>query len=221
MACGDPKARACIAILDPELTRTQPKSVAILTGMDALAHALESAVCTKRNAISSIYSEHAFRHLAGAIGRVIAGTATEDDRGHMQLGAALSGLAIENSMLGAAHASANPLTARCNTVHGHAVALMLPHVMQINAADPEIAQIYQHFSEMLKKLRVTKLPLVEWVSQLVERSQLPPLNVTSVNLTELAQDAIKQWTGQFNPTALQVEDYVALYRRALRIDAAA
>ncbi len=43
----------------------------------------------------------------------------------MQLGAALAGLAIENSMLGAAHASANPLTARHNVVHGHAVALML------------------------------------------------------------------------------------------------
>jgi alcohol dehydrogenase len=46
MACGDPKARARVAILDPDLTETQPKSVAIQTGLDALAHALESAVCS-------------------------------------------------------------------------------------------------------------------------------------------------------------------------------
>ena len=133
----------------------------------------------------------------------------------------LSGLAIENSMLGAAHASANPLTARCNTVHGHAVALMLPHVMQINAADPAIAVIYREFSELLKKSGVTTLPLIDWVSQLVERSGLPPLNLSTVSLTELAADAVKQWTGQFNPRALQADDYVALYRRALRVDAAA
>jgi alcohol dehydrogenase len=221
MACGDSKARAHTAILDPELTETQPKSVAILTGLDALAHALESAVCTKRNAISSIYSEQAFRHLAGAIGRVIGGTATQDDRGHMQLGAALSGLAIENSMLGAAHATANPLTARCNTVHGHAVALMLPHVMRINAADASIAAIYATFSEFLQGSRVTSLPLIEWVEQLVKQSALPALEIASADLTGLAEDAAKQWTGQFNPRALQVDDYVALYRRALRIDAAA
>src|SRR5213075_2292199 len=67
MACGDPKARARIAILDPDLTETQPRSVAVQTGLDALAHALESAVCTRRNAISAVYSEAAFRHLASAI----------------------------------------------------------------------------------------------------------------------------------------------------------
>ena len=221
MACGDSKARARTAILDPELTATQPKSVAILTGLDALAHALESAVTTRRNAISSIYSENAFRHLAGAIDRVIQGTANLDDRGHMQLGAALSGLAIENSMLGAAHATANPLTARYTTIHGHAVALMLPHVMRINTSDSAAAEIYAGFSEHLKRSGVTTLPLIDWVEQLVQHSALPALIVPACDLSVLAQDAAKQWTGQFNPRGLQVDDYVALYRRALGTDAAA
>ena len=142
MACGDPKARARIAILYPDLTATQPKSVAIQTGLDALAHALESAVCTRRNPISSLYSEGAFRNISTAIGDVIAGNTTRDDRGQMQLGAALAGLAIENSMLGAAHATANPLTARHGIIHGHAVALMLPLVMRYNSADPAVNAIY-------------------------------------------------------------------------------
>ena len=49
-------------------------------------------------------------------------------RGAMQLGACLAGLAIENSMLGSAHALANPLTASYGIAHGEAIALMLPHV---------------------------------------------------------------------------------------------
>ena len=46
MACGDPKLRAAVAILDPELTVSQPVKVANLTALDALSHALESAVST-------------------------------------------------------------------------------------------------------------------------------------------------------------------------------
>ena len=50
----------------------------------------------------------------------------------MQLGAAYAGVAIENSMLGASHALANPLTATYGTSHGQAVGLMLPHVIRFN-----------------------------------------------------------------------------------------
>jgi alcohol dehydrogenase len=215
MACGDSKARARIAILDPELTATQPNSVAVQTGLDALAHSLESAVCTRRNPMSSLYSEGAFRNISSAIGQVIAGCATEDDRGRMQVGAALAGLAIENSMLGAAHASANPLTARHGVIHGHAVALMLPHVMRYNAADPSANAIYARYTDILKQSLITSLPLIEWVSELVARSSFPGINGAAHDLDRLAQDATQQWTGQFNPRPLRLPDYVALYHRAL------
>jgi alcohol dehydrogenase len=215
MACGDPKARARIAILDPALTATQPKSVAIQTGLDAVAHALESAVCTRRNPISALKTENAFRHLARAIGRVIVGIASQDDRADMQLGAALSGLAIETSMLGAAHASANPLTAHHNMVHGHAVALMLPHVMRFNAGVAAVAATYARYGAIVAELGLGSRPLIEWVSDLVAQSSLPTLNGTAPDLATLAQDASRQWTGQFNPRPLQPEDYVALYRSAL------
>jgi alcohol dehydrogenase len=55
-----------------------------------------------------------------------------DARARMQFGACLAGLAIENSMLGAAHALANPLTAAFGIPHGQAVAIMLPHVVRHN-----------------------------------------------------------------------------------------
>lgn len=216
MACGDPKARARIAILDPDLTATQPNSVAVQTGLDALAHALESAVCTRRNPVSSLYSEGAFRNLSAAIGDVLAGRTSREERGHMQVGAALAGLAIENSMLGAVHATANPLTARHGVIHGHAVALMLPHVMRFNAVNPAVSAIYARYSAILKEGGVTSLPLIEWVADVVARSAIRGLNGAAHDLVALAEDAARQWTGQFNPRPLQQGDYIALYRSALR-----
>jgi alcohol dehydrogenase len=51
MACGDPRAACRIALLDPQLTLTQPPRVTALTGIDALSHAIESYVTTRRNPV--------------------------------------------------------------------------------------------------------------------------------------------------------------------------
>jgi alcohol dehydrogenase len=142
MACGDPKAAARIALLDPLLTLTQPRAVAAATGIDALAHALESAVATKRTAISSRLSQEAFRLGSASLATVLTQPDDLAARGAMQLGAAYAGAAIENSMLGAAHSAANSLTARYGLVHGRAIGVMLPHVLRFNAEDPAIATIY-------------------------------------------------------------------------------
>ena len=52
MPCGDPRAACRVAILDPELTLTMPRSVAAATCVDAMTHAIESFVTTKRNTMS-------------------------------------------------------------------------------------------------------------------------------------------------------------------------
>ncbi len=133
MACLDFKAAARIALLDPELTLSQPKRVAACTGIDALAHAVESAVTIRRNPISQTFSRQSYRLCSQNLPRVFSEPQNLEARGRMQLGAAFAGMAIENSMLGAAHAAANPLTARFGLVHGTAVGLMLPHVVRFNA----------------------------------------------------------------------------------------
>jgi alcohol dehydrogenase len=218
MACGDPKALAKFAILDPELTESMSQPVAILTALDALAHALETAVCTRRNAFSSAFSREAFLRIASSIEPVLRGRASLEDRGEMLLGAAFSGLAIENSMLGAVHASANPLTARFGLVHGKAVAIMLPHVMRFNQEEPEAREIYDHYGELLTRRGYADLPLIDWVEALLGIADLGSLDEAGVNpaaIPELAGDATKQWTGQFNPRAMTEEGFVLLYQQAL------
>ena len=209
MACGDPKALALIAILDPELTASQPQSVATLTALDALSHALESAVCTKRNAISSTFSTEAFHLIASAIQDVLAGTADLETRGRMLHGAALAGCAIENSMLGAAHATANPLTARFNIPHGLAVTMMLPHVIRLNHSAPEIAAIYRNLARDLDA------PLIDWLEKTIYLAHFSKPEIPLTAIPELAEAASHQWTGRFNPVPLDLTALTTLYQAAL------
>lgn len=209
MACGDPKALARFAILDPELTVSQPQSVAVLTALDTLSHALESAVCTKRNSISSAFSAEAFQLISSAIHAVLSGTADLETRGRMLNGAALAGCAIENSMLGAAHATANPLTALFDIPHGLAVTIMLPHVIRLNHSDPEIAAIYQGLARNLDS------PLIDWLEKTIALAVLPKPEIPISAIPELAEAASHQWTGRFNPVPLDRATISTLYQAAL------
>ena len=133
MACGDRKAKFGTVILDATLTETLPRSVAAATGIDAIAHAIESFVSTRRNPMSQMFSQHAWQLLDANFEAALE-LKSAIARSNMLFGAYLAGLAIENSMLGAAHACANPLTASYGIVHGVAVALMLPHVIRFNSS---------------------------------------------------------------------------------------
>jgi alcohol dehydrogenase len=111
MACGDPSAAMRIAMLDPELTRSAPRAVTAMSGYDAIAHAVETWVTSKRTALSDMFSRRAWELLDGAFERVLDDPADLSARSAMLIGSHLAGMAIEQSMLGAALACANPLTA--------------------------------------------------------------------------------------------------------------
>src|SRR5262249_11761793 len=140
MACGDRKAAFRAAILDPEVTLSQPPAVTAITGLDALTHAVESYVCTRRNPLSQTFSREAWRLLEANLETVLRTPGDLAARGAMQLGAHFAGVAIENSMLGASHACANPLTAHYGITHGVAVGVLLPHVIRFNGT--VVAQLY-------------------------------------------------------------------------------
>ncbi|TDU73073.1 alcohol dehydrogenase/alcohol dehydrogenase [Prosthecobacter fusiformis] len=210
MACGDVKAAAKVAILDPELTVSQPHRVTVCTGVDALSHALETAVTNKGNAWSTVFSREAFRLCHEGFTRILADSKNLEARGQMLLGAAYAGIAIENSMLGAAHSCANPLTAKFHVVHGEAVGVMLPHIIRFNSALPECAAVYASYYEG---------DLAQRVTELLSLAQMPlkisSYGVQESDLSSLAEMAMKQWTAQFNPRPLTVADFADLYRSAM------
>jgi alcohol dehydrogenase len=219
MACGDPSAAARIALLDPELTLTAPKPVTAMAGFDAIAHAVETTVTTRRTTISETFSHQAWRLLVDAFERVLLYPADVEARAAMMVGAHFAGAAIEQSMLGAAHACANPLTARYNIAHGLALAMLLPHVVRWNASvaneryeallgtprrrarDEEAAETLARRLEDLATAGGLALKLRD---NGVEESAIP----------ELAELASQQWTGTFNPRPFDAAGAVEIYRAA-------
>jgi len=121
-------------------------------------------------------------------------------------------------MLGGAHATANPLTARHNLIHGQAVSFMLPHVMQFNVGDAGTKAIFDRYGEILQSSGISTLPLIEWVSRLVAACSFPGLKIDANEIGWLADAAARQWTGRFNPRPLAQADYAKLYRTAFILD---
>jgi alcohol dehydrogenase class IV len=218
MACGDPGAAFRIALLDPALTISQPRPVTAMAGYDAISHAVESFVTTRRTALSDLFARDAWRLLEANYERVLAEPTDVEARGAMMIAAHEAGAAIEHSMLGATHACANPLTARYGTVHGVAIAVMLPRVVRWNAA-----HVGERYAELL---RVSARNggddpgerLAEHLETLRRSGGLPSslrdLGVPRADLPALASDAATQWTGTFNPRPFDAAAALALYENA-------
>jgi alcohol dehydrogenase len=216
MACGDKKASCKVAILDPKVTVSLPPKITAVVGVDAVAHAVESYVCKKRNALSSLFARNAWGLLATNYTRVLNDPQSLEARGSMLLGANFSGAAIEHSMLGAAHSAANPLTAHFNVTHGIAVGVMLPWVVRFNAAvcekwyaelvgDPTIEGAGERLAgRLVAMLRLAKMPLT-----------LTECGVSRDAASMLAQEAAQQWTAAFNPRPVTEADFEELYLAAM------
>ena len=219
MACGDPRAAFRVAILDVNLTLTQPAVLAALTGIDALSHAVESQVCTAATPASRTFSREAWRLLAANLPGIVIDGGTVAARSAVQFGASLAGLAIEHSMLGAAHALANPLTAAHHVTHGQAVGVMLPHVVRFNG--PVCGRAY---AELLTDIAISATAdeagatLADWLTGLLATAQLKTslraCGIDAADVPALAAAAATQWTAGFNPRAVTATDLADLYEAA-------
>jgi alcohol dehydrogenase len=213
MACGDPKAAFRIAVLDPELTVSQPREVTAVAGYDAISHAVESYVTTRRTEISDLFAGAAWRLLDAHYERVLAEPGDLAARGAMLLGAHEAGVAIEQSMLGATHACANPLTAQHGTLHGVAIAVLLPHVVRWNAE--HVGDRYGHLAPGADGAAAH---LAAHLDALARAGGLPAtlreLGVAHDTLPALAADAAAQWTGTFNPRPFDAAGALEIYECA-------
>jgi alcohol dehydrogenase len=219
MACGDKKARFRTVILDPTLVQSVPREVAVVTGMDAIAHAIESYVSINKNPISQMFSKEAWR-LLSANYEAILNKPSLEVWGNMLLGAHYAGMGIENSMLGAAHACANPLTAHYGITHGAAVGLMLPHVIRfnekaLNGCYDEIAATagLGQSSEDSSACQLANL-VANFRAEFHLPCRLRDCDVEEQALQKLAEEAAQQWTGKFNPRPVDEAHLLSIFQEA-------
>jgi alcohol dehydrogenase len=221
MACGDRKVAFHVAILDPEVTVSQPPKVTAITGIDALSHAIESYVTSKRNPPAQMFAREAWQLLEANLETVLRNPADIDARAAMQLGAFLAGTAIENSMLGACHACANPLTAHYGVTHGIAIGILLPHVIRFNAVEvgPLYGDLTNHAGLANGDSGAAAEALAQRITELMHKARLPvslsECGISDGILPVLAEEASQQWTARFNPRPVTQADLIRLYVAAL------
>jgi alcohol dehydrogenase len=203
MACGAPGAAFRAVVLDPHVVLSQPRSVLAAAGYDAISHAVETFVTRDRNYLSDCYAREAWRLLHRNFELLLVKRDDESAASAMQVGAHLAGKAIEHSMLGAAHACANPITARYGATHGVAIAVMLPQVVRWNAA-----VFGGRYAELHSDLPARLEDLAAFAGH---PRRLRELGVHRQALPQLAEDAATQWTGRFNPRPFNAAAALELY----------
>ncbi len=136
-----------IAILDPSLVVSVPAAIAADTGMDVLTHALEAYVSKKATDFSDAFAEKAvfavFRYLKKSCEGDI------EAREKMHNASCLAGLAFNEASLGLCHAIAHNAGARLHLPHGRTNAVLLPHIIEFNAENPQTAEKYAQIAKLL------------------------------------------------------------------------
>ena len=135
---------AC-AVVDPELTLSLPLSTTGTAGMDALTQLIESFVSKKAQPIPRSLIRGAFPGMLGALSRLAGEPNDLGARTDAAYGSLVSGLALANSGLGAAHGFASGLGGLADVPHGLICAVFIRPVLKANAdfIREEIATLMQ------------------------------------------------------------------------------
>ena len=130
-------------------------------------------------------------------------------RAGMLLGSHYAGAAIENSMLGAAHSCANPLTAHHDVTHGAAVGMMLPSVIRFNAH--AVGGLYTQLDGDLGGAEGLAQTIEDWMRQAELPTRLSQYDISQEALPLLAEEAARQWTASFNPRQVSTRELLEIY----------
>ena len=218
-----------LAVLDPNLTMGLPKNITAATGIDAMVHAIEAFTSKNinNNPISGLLAIEALKLLGSSIESAVKdGAVDKSARGDMLLGSMLAGMAFANSPVAAVHALAYPIGGTFHISHGLSNALILPHVMEFNAADPLVASDYAFLAPFifpeLAEIQEDKEVCEELIKSLVLLSgklglptKLRSLEIPKNACRSMATDALKQTRLLVNnPREVFEEDAFKIYEKA-------
>ena len=145
MVCVDVNDIPVVAVVDPDMMASMPKSLTAATGMDALTHAIEGYITKGAWELSDMFHIKAIE----IIGRSLRGAVENTDEGRegMALGQYVAGMGFSNVGLGIVHSMAHTLGAMYDTPHGVANAILLPTVMEYNA--PATGEKYREIAKAM------------------------------------------------------------------------
>ncbi len=216
--CVDPHDMPIIAVIDPKMMMTMPKSLVAATGMDALTHAIEGYITKGAWELSDMFHLEAIRIISHNI--VSSYKGEQKGREEMALGQYVAGMGFSNVGLGLVHAMAHPLSAFYDTPHGVACSILLPTVMAWNA--PATGEKYREIARVMGVKDVDKMSQEEYRKAAVDAVQQLSITVgipkdlkgivKEKDLDFLAQSAVDDACFPGNPRETSKAEVIALYR---------
>ncbi len=219
-----------LAILDVNLTLDLPPHITAATGIDAMVHAIEAYTSKNpnNNPMSRMLAVEALKQLGANIEQAVNNGHNRDARSAMLLGSMLAGQAFANSPVAAVHALAYPLGGAFHVPHGLSNAMVLPHVLRFNAADPGCGAARQYgdlcchaFPDMKPKpgTQASCAEFIERLSLLATslglETRMRQVGVAKTDLEKMANDAMKQSRLLVNnPREMTYRDALDIYRAA-------
>lgn len=223
MVCVDPNDIPSVAIVDPELTYSMPKSLTAATGMDALTHAIESYITPGAWAMSDMFELKAIEMIAANLKAAVDNGNDAAAREAMAQAQYIAGMGFSNVGLGIVHSMAHPLGAHYDTPHGVANALLLPYVMEYNAESPAAPKYINIAKAMgVNTDGMTQEEGVRAAIEAVEKlslsigipQHLHEIGVREEDLHQLAIDAFNDVCTGGNPRPTSIAEIEALYHIA-------
>jgi alcohol dehydrogenase class IV len=220
---------ATLALCDPELTVTLPPHITATSGIDALAHALESYVNKATQPVSEALSLQAMQLVAKSLRLAVVDGENLEARSDMLLASLMAGMAFNSTRLGIAHALAMPLGAGYKIPHSTIIAVLLPEVMRFNLVGNlekfvRIAGIFGERPERLPVRDAAELS-VGAILKLYEdvgiSDGLARYGVREEHLRDLAEAGIQTGNIPVNPRKPTVEDLVEIMGRSMETPVAA
>lgn len=200
------------ALCDPELTLGLPPLVTATTGMDALAHCVETYCSPTVNPPADAIAVDGMHRIFYNIHQVVKHGHDRQARWNMMMGSLEGALCFQKGM-GAVHACAHPLGA-LGYHHGTLNAILLPHVLRLNL--DYLGEKAQKIAELGGASSVSNLP--EKISSLVAELCIPlrlrDLGLDRAKLKGIAQAAMLDNANKTNPRPMTVGLYDALLEQA-------
>ncbi|WP_409305608.1 iron-containing alcohol dehydrogenase family protein [Peribacillus sp. SCS-155] len=194
-----------MALVDPELTINLPKTMTAASGIDALAHGIESFFSIKSCPASAALALEAIKLVGVHLRRSVDHGQDIEARTGMSQGSLLAGMAFNNRFLGLAHAIGSALSGHCHVPHGVAIGLLLPRVVEFNSSSrpDKAAKIAQLLGVKESNEDQLAAEAANAVGNLVKDIGLPTrlrdANVTEDKLCQIARDSFKSGMMKFNP----------------------
>ncbi|MCQ2149666.1 MAG: lactaldehyde reductase [Bacteroidales bacterium] len=223
MVCVDPNDIPAVAIVDPELMYSLPKSLTAATGMDALTHAIEGYITKGAWVMSDMYELQAIKMIAENLPLAVDEPTNPAGREGMALAQYIAAQAFSNVGLGLVHGMAHPMGALHDIPHGVANALLLPTIMEFN-----MPVCIEKFGVIARTMGVNTdgMTLAEAAQAAVEAvralairvgipQHLSELGITEKDIPALAEQAIRDVCTPGNPRDVNMEDIIRLYTAVL------